>query len=438
MRFILSALAALPLAACSVLTPYPQQTANARLSFAGGRFEEALDRLPAPSGPNTLLLQLERGLVLHTAGRFEESNREWLAAQETLAGFEGRPTISLRSSLEGLGSLLLNDQALPYDGEGFERVLLHAYLALNFAFLGDSNGAWVEARRAYEAQREEERRFETSYETQGALALFLSGLMRETDGDLGNAIVSYRQALEKTPDCRALQSDYLRVAEQLGREEELTGFRNRFPGLRLDPLWSDPQAGECVLLFQCGLAPIKVPVELLIPHRDGIARFSAPNYESRPNPVTRLRLLVDGQSAGETDLLEDVEAVARKNLKDRMALVVTKAAARTAGKGYLTHKLQNRYGDWAALLGTLFAVITEQADLRAWLTLPRDFQLLRFPLAPGAHHFSIELLGPGGTVVGQRDLGSIRLRPAERAILSVRSAGLSSFCRILGGESVEP
>lgn len=424
--------------ACSTLTHYPEVTANARLAFSEGRFEEAIALFPAqPDGPDELLYRLERGLVLHTAGKYRESNAEWLVAYEALRGFEGRPSISMRSTLEGLGSLLLNDKVLPYDGEGFERVLLHAYLAMNFTFLGDANGAWVEARRAYEAQREEEQRYEKSYAGQGALARYLSGLVREGAGEIGEAYIDYKKVAELAPYCRAAQVDCLRIAKLRGDVEDEKRWKSLWPSIEIDPLWESVSAGECVLLFQCGLAPMKVPVELPIPHKDGIAKFSAPGYESRPNPVSGVRLLVDGQSYGRSEVLEDVETIARQNLADRMALIVAKATTRTAGKAYLTHRLQKRYGDWAALLGSLIAIVTEQADLRAWLTLPKNFQVLRVPLEAGAHHFSIELLGLDGNVIATRDLGSFRLRPAERLICNVRSVGLSSFSHVIGGEKLD-
>src|SRR6185503_14383530 len=45
-------------------------------------------------------------------------------------------------------SLLGNDMGLPYQGENFERVMLHTAALLNYARLGDNDAALVEARRA--------------------------------------------------------------------------------------------------------------------------------------------------------------------------------------------------------------------------------------------------------------------------------------------------
>ena len=424
---------------CSVLTSYPEVTAEARRAFQEGRFQEALLKLPPdPGGADELLFRLERGLIAHSGGQFEEGRLEWLAASDVVKGYEGRPTVSMRSALEGLASLILNDKTLPYDGEGFERVLLHAYLALDYYFLGQTDSAFAETRVAYETQREEEKRYETTYHGQGAFAHYLTGLLRETVGEWSNAYIEYRKVHEIAPGCRAARADLLRLARKLGYGDDLDRWRKDFGSEDLDPLWEDPKAAEVLLLFQCGLGPIKRAIEIAIPHRDGITKFAAPVFEPRPNPVAAARLLVDGRPLGTTDLLEDVESVARKNLDDRIAWVLAKASARTVGKALLTRQLEERHRGWGAFLGSVFALVTEQADLRSWLTLPRNFQILRSPLAAGEHHFSIELLAPGGNVVTSSFLGRIRVRGGERVVVNLRSVGASSFAALVGGERIEP
>ena len=424
---------------CSVLTSYPESTASARAAFEEGRFREALLLLPKdPGGPDELLYRLERGLIAHTGGEFAEGNLEWLAAAELVEAYEGRPTVSMRSSLEGLASLLLNDKTLPYDGEGFERVLLHAYLALSFYCLGKVDDAFVETRLAYEAQREEERRYGNTYAGQGAFARYLSGLLREAVGEPGEAYIDYRKVRELAPSCRAVRADLVRLARILGYRDDLDQWGKEFGRQDPDPLREDPEGGEVVLFFQCGLGPVKRPVEVAIPHRDGVTKFAAPAFAPRANPVAAARILLDGRPLGATDLLEDVESVARKNLEDRIALVVAKAASRTVGKALLTRHLDKKHQGWGALAGSLFAVLSEQADLRSWLTLPRSFQVLRAPLAPGPHHFSVELLGPGGNVVASRSLGDYRVRERERLVVNLRSVGTSSFAAFVGGERIGP
>jgi len=135
---------------------------------------------------------------------------------------------------------------------------------------------------------------------------------------------------------------------------------------------------------------------------------------------------------------EDIETIARRNLQDRLAWIAAKAATRAAAKGVVTHQLFQEEEWVGALLGTLFTLLTEQADLRSWLTLPRDIQWLRRPLEPGVYDFGIELVGPGGKVVEHSDLGRYELRPGERVICNVRSVNRSSFSYLGGGRKVEP
>ena len=57
-----------------------------------------------------------------------------------------------RLTLSGTGaagsSLLTNDNAIPYKGSGYERVMVHEFQAFNYLGLGDAQGATVELRRA--------------------------------------------------------------------------------------------------------------------------------------------------------------------------------------------------------------------------------------------------------------------------------------------------
>ncbi len=424
---------------CSVLTSYPQQTQAAQNAFEQGRFQEAMLLLPRdPGGPDELLYRLERGVIAHTAAKFNESNLELLDAVDVAKAYQDRPTISLRSGLEGAASLLINDKTLPYEGEGFERVWLHSYLALNFYFLGKIDDAFVESRLAYEVQREEEKKYGKSYTGQGAFGRYLSGLMRETVREPGEAYLDYKKVYELSPGCEQVKHDLLRLAKRLGYQDDWSRWKQDFGTIETEATQDLAKNGEFVFLFQCGVAPIKTPIEVLIPHEDGVTKFAMPQFQSRPNPVVSARLLVDGKRMGETSLLESVESVARENLDDRIGLLVAKAGIRTIGKGILTEKLEKKHGDWGALLGTLFAIVTEQADLRSWLSLPQSFQLLRVPISEGEHDFSIELLGANGNVVGQSQLGRVRIRPTERVVLNLRSIGISSFASFVGGERVQP
>src|SRR5690606_8924501 len=89
-----------------------------------------------------VLVFLERGLILHYADRWRESN-EAFAAAERLAD-----ELYTKSVSEGAFSLLANDGAISYRARPYELAMVPYYKALNYAYLGLRDEAQVEARRA--------------------------------------------------------------------------------------------------------------------------------------------------------------------------------------------------------------------------------------------------------------------------------------------------
>ena len=105
-----------------------------------GRFDQALQVLDDPTKygkNNQLLFLLDKGLVLHMAGRYEESTSVF---EEAKLKYDQLYTESI-SKISA--SWLWNDYALPYRGEDFERVMLNIFEAMNFAAVGDIEGALV-------------------------------------------------------------------------------------------------------------------------------------------------------------------------------------------------------------------------------------------------------------------------------------------------------
>jgi hypothetical protein len=73
----------------------------------------------------------------------------------------------------------------------------------------------------------------------------------------------------------------------------------------------------------------------------------------------------------------------------------------------------------------VFNVATQSADLRSWLTLPRDVQVLRVEVEPGPHVVRLELIGADGAGKGQpwADLGVIHFEAGRTVLIGARSLG---------------
>src|SRR5437899_1858364 len=193
---------------------------------------------------STALYLMDRGMVQYVAGRYTDSVQS-LSAAEALT--EDLYTRRIRSEVE---AFLTSDNALPYEGEEFEKVLLNVFMALDYVQLGLWDDALVEARKVDHkltvlADRNQKR---MTY-NKDALARYLSGLLYEATGDRSNAFVAYRLALEAfeyyqksygtaVPDL--VRQDLLRVTEALGLNQEHQEYQRAFPGL----MWQSEAAAR--------------------------------------------------------------------------------------------------------------------------------------------------------------------------------------------------
>jgi hypothetical protein len=89
----------------------------------------------------------------------------------------------------------LNDTALAYRGEGFERVYVHACLGMAYLAQGRLDDVFVEVRRANKILEAEEGLYEKEYRA-GGLGHFLSATTYELLGKWDDAAIDYRRMVE--------------------------------------------------------------------------------------------------------------------------------------------------------------------------------------------------------------------------------------------------
>ena len=140
---------------CSSLQNYTLKTAPAKVSVSRGDFQGALTVFPEDSaqGKDEILIRLERGMILQNLGLFEQSSAELELAVGKIRENEDKAVISAGRAANQVGTLIINEQFMPYEGYDFEIILLHALNAMNYLMRGDLEGARVEVRRSYEWQK---------------------------------------------------------------------------------------------------------------------------------------------------------------------------------------------------------------------------------------------------------------------------------------------
>lgn len=395
---------------CSSLENYTITAAPARAAIVSGDFQTALLIFPENSakGRNEILTRLERATILQNQGLFEESSLEFEKAVNRMRESEERAVISATRTAAQTGTLIVNEQVMPYEGADFEKIMLHALNAVNYLMRGDLEGARVEVRRAYRRQEElaavHEKKLEearrktesarwkesleqadkTEYDSlneksstvlsvyHNAFASYVSALVYELNNEPDEAYIDMKKAYQAYPSSRAVQADLIRLSRKLGFREDTEQWERAF-GV---PEPVSPGGVDVFVLFCHGLAPFKEPLSLPIPIHNGFVFASMPLYRFTPSEISGA-LVRGGSVETGTSTVCDIDAMAARNLMDDFPVLFVKQIARSYLKAQAVRSMAREHGGAGAFLGTLFSAVTEQADLRTWSTLPKQIQVAR-------------------------------------------------------------
>jgi len=378
-------------------------------------------------GSDQILYNMERGRIAHILGNVDSSMRDFNVSMDRIRANDEKAVISALSIAENVGAILTNDNAISYEGDGYERVMLHHYQSLNFLKKKDLDGAGVEVRRANSEQEEALKRFESEVEKaqkaaeekkidensqtavstqyaqmdevagkvknsfQNAYTFYVSGFIYELLNQSNDAYIDYKKALEIYPENRYLQKDVIRLAEALNMGEDLAALKSRF-GIETQAKGSeDGTNGELLVLFEDGLAPQKQEVKIPLPIPNaGLVTIAFPIYREQWSPQTPVSVSADGIPLGDTDPICDVRALAVKALKEKVPVIATRQIIRAIARGASNNFAKNQFGDLGTIGMSLVNYATENADLRSWITLPSNVQVLRASLPSGARKISLQ------------------------------------------------
>lgn len=419
---------------CAVL-PYVK-VENALVSGDVASARAALAQGEKEYGKSARLLYLfDQTSLAHYAGDWNASNQ---SLEQADALIDQLYTKSLSAEAK---SFLINDMSLPYTGENFERVMLHVLGMLNYAALGDKDNALVEARRADERLKQYSEAVgadKVGYR-EDALARYVSAVLYEggSKQDLWDAYLDYKKAdeafdlyakLYATPKPARLKADLQRFADGLGEKEDLEKWQKRDGVQAYVPLAQTRRdQAEVVALLYDGLAPVKTSKSLHLPVNleDGTAQYfslALPDFVVRGLPVPDAMLLAPGQGSAPFQLFQDINSIAVRDLQDRSALILVKATARALVKFQAARAVQRKAreaggaAEVLAFLGTnIYNLVSEQADIRSWRTLPGRIWIARLALPPGVQDVQIHLRRAGQDET--LDLGTVKLRAGEKRFL---------------------
>jgi uncharacterized protein len=421
MKFYRSLLLILPaimlLAACAT---YYQKSQVLMEAVYAGNYKEAdkiIDKGKLRKQKrNKLLYYLNKGTILFMDGQPEESNKYFQQADYFIEDFQ-------KNYAAKAATLLVNPTLETYEGESYEKIMVHYYTVLNYLQMNKLDEALVECKR----MQIKLTRITDYYKGKNkykddAFVHLLTGIVYDAQNDYNNAFIAYRNAYKtynevyatelNTPVPAQLKYDLVRTAVLTGFTQEAEDYKKEFGLENYDPR-KEPRS-SLVTFWNNGYSPVKDQWSInfsVIPAGDGWVNFTNwdlglnfpfyvggdtksltslnfirvafPKYISRL-PVTRSAVISIDSVGVEAKLqvAENLDKIAYVSLKDRMLKEMGEALLRLALKQVAAAQLRKE-NELAGAALSIAGAISEQADTRNWQTLPNTISYSRIMLNAG-------------------------------------------------------
>lgn len=412
----------------SACATYYQKYQEFNTRVEEGNIEKAKEILASdkkgPEGKNKLLYFMNSGTLEMLSGNYSKSNEYFNQADLAIEDFQKN------YGTEAL-SLITNPMQKEYVGEDFEKVLIHYYKAINYAQLGQSEEAIVECKRLnLKIQQLNDKYTKKNRYSEDAFGLTLMGIIYESTGDINNAFISYRNAVEayertyepqfKTPVPLQLKKDLIRTAYEMGFDDEGRRFEEKF---KINNVPRNKNSGDLVFFWNNGLSPVKAENSInfsVIKGQGGYVTFANeelglsipfpvpagsstnsalgdlsfvrvayPKYVERKPFYTGASIESNNKNF-ELETAEDINSIAFKTLHDRMLRELSTSLLRLATKKAAEYAVRDQNQNMGSIVGIVNA-ITEKADTRNWQTLPYSISYTRVELPVGPQEIKLKL-----------------------------------------------
>jgi len=145
-----------------------------------------------------------------------------------------------------------------------------------------------------------------------------------------------------------------------------------------------------------------------------------PTYNVYPGRGPTMDVSVDGRLLGRTQVMADIEGMAARDLHDKLPALLVKQAVRTTAKGVAAKQLYDDDQLAGILIATFGTLITEQPDLRGWITLPRDIQVSRVWVQPTVRAVALNI---EGTPLAGSSTIEVPVEPERTTVVNARFTG---------------
>jgi hypothetical protein len=404
---------------------------------------------------------MNEGMLLHLVGSYKESidvlNKAERRAKELF-------TKSIRKEVK---AAFTSEAATDYKGEDYENVLVHVVKSLDFLAMGDKSGALVEARKINELLK----LYNTKYDhknvyNQDAFAHWMMGILFEMEGSYDDARIAYVHAAEVYENEFAanygaklpafVPEDIVRASILSDAPDEATKYKEKYGGELGGTADKLKTHGEVVVVHLNGEGPSKSDyvvtcwfrsatswacdgepggkfmkkTTITIPSDGTVVKVAFPQLHLNVPANTHLQVGVAGQGEAVSMVALPINPIAEKTMADKMHRTFQKAIIRVITKT-LSSKAAGKAGEkaggkgeagkllgWAAEKGSSAAMQAfEEADKRAWTTLPAQIEVARLWLKPGTYDLQVKLArSQGGAIKG------VKVAAGKKTVVTWRTA----------------
>ena len=227
--------------------------------------------------------------------------------------------------------------------------------------------------------------------------VYMSGVIHELDGEMNDAYISFKKGLALMSANPYLQSDVIRLAKKLNRIDDLNRLKSAYPetwNLLASKPVSDKN-GRLIVIYEDGWIQRKQESKVSM----GPVSIAYPVYRYKWIEPSPLIIKSDSGLDRKTSPICYMSALTLRALKEEEKWRVIRQTARAAVKGsaFATGVTMTAVSDdpnvqlggiLVMIFSSMYNNMTENADLRCWMTLPENVQILTENLPEGTHRIT--------------------------------------------------
>ena len=449
----LSPLKFVPVLAATLLVGCATQTQQIKMNdakeqFKNGDLQNTTVAIQAAFKDKNTLYYMELGEVQRLQGpaQIPNSTQNLLAADQLVSRWELTTGDQLRRSFSGASSYVLSEGfSSEYDPKPYEVSFLSQTLALNHISQGRWDNAMVEAKKMAQREKvieeliqskviavskteqeqqnnpktrgatsriqdisgypinllddEETRSLKNSY--QNPAAYYLSGFIHESQGEASLAAPGYRLAIELRPQVNFFKTSIAKLDANIANQ-------------------SKKSFADTLIVIDTGympkIAPYQISQSFYLGGNPKLVTLTFPVIEKSTERY-RPAFVQLGDKPANLELVANIDAMARKNLRDEMPAYVLRATSRALvslaaqyaadqAAQQAVRRNNNQNSGSAAIIGAIAGMITgyglqaiNVTDTRHWSTLPAQTYMARMGLPIGPTTLKYTL--PSGVTLSQ-------------------------------------